>query len=113
MVAKGLIRRRRIWWPIGSSKGVKVIDWFILVTCVEDAHSLEAKGLGHRTQLGNLWKLAAMCGLFALATAHQHLQFLLTLRFEKTKAGFAFPLTSLTKTEIRLHGFAFSFVRAE
>ena len=54
-----------------------------------------------------------MCGLFALATAHQHLQVLLTLRFENTKAGFAFPLISLTKTEIRLHGFAFGVVRAE
>ena len=90
-----------------------MIDWFILVKCVEDAHFLEAKGLGHRTQLGNLWKLAAMCGLFALATAHQHLQVLLTLRFENTKAGFAFPLISFTKTEIRLNGFAFSVVRAE
>ncbi|KZR62269.1 hypothetical protein [Prochlorococcus sp. MIT 1303] len=90
-----------------------MIDLCILVTCVEDAHSLEAKGLGHRAPLGNLWKLAAICGLFALATAHQHLQVPIKLRSENTKAGFAFPLISLTKTEIRLHGFAFGVVRAE
>ncbi len=90
-----------------------MIDLFLLFACVEDAHSLEAKGLGHRSQMGNLGKLAAMCGLFAVATAHQHLQVLITLRSENTKAGFALPLISLTKTEIRLHGFAFSVVRAE
>ena len=54
-----------------------------------------------------------MCGVFALATAHQHLQVLITLRSENCKAGFALPLRSLLKTEIRLHGFAFGVVRAE